>query len=74
MYGQHVHKAVIASGDTESGITIHHVNQKYDEGNIIFQAICGVEKDDTHESLAKKIQILEYEHFPKVVEKLLEQS
>jgi len=71
MYGRHVHEAVIASGDTKSGITIHHVNQKYDEGNIIFQAICEVEPEDTPESLAKRIHTLEYEHFPKVVEELL---
>ena len=71
MYGRHVHEAVIASGDTKSGITIHHVNQKYDEGNIIFQAICEVEPEDTPESLAKRIHALEYEHFPKVVEELL---
>ena len=73
MYGQHVHKAVITSGETESGISIHHVNQKYDEGDIIFQATCEVEKNDTPESLAKKIQTLEYEHFPKVVEEVLNQ-
>ena len=73
MFGRHVHEAVIASGDTKSGITIHHVNQKYDDGNIIFQAICEVEHDDTPESLAKKIHILEHEHFPKVVEGLLKQ-
>ncbi len=72
MYGQRVHEAVIASHDKESGITIHHVNQTYDEGNIIFQATCHVEPDDTSESLAKKIHALEYEHFPKVVESLLQ--
>lgn len=73
MYGQHVHKAVIASGETKSGISVHHVNQKYDEGNIIFQATCEVKKDDTPESLAKRIHTLEYEHFPKVVEEVLNQ-
>jgi phosphoribosylglycinamide formyltransferase-1 len=73
MFGRHVHEAVIASGDTKSGITIHHVNQKYDDGNIIFQAICEVEHDDTPESLAKRIHALEYEHIPKVVEELLKQ-
>ena len=73
MYGQHVHEAVIASGETVSGISIHHVNQMYDEGNIIFQATCEVKKDDTPESLAERIHTLEYEHFPKVVEELLNQ-
>ncbi len=72
-YGRLVHEAVIASGDRESGITIHYVNQKYDEGNIIFQATCKVAGDDTPDSLAKKIHALEYEHFPKVVEGLLQQ-
>jgi phosphoribosylglycinamide formyltransferase-1 len=73
MYGRHVHEAVIASGETVSGISIHHVNQKYDEGDIIFQATCEVKKDDTPESLAKRIHTLEYEHFPRVVEELLNQ-
>jgi phosphoribosylglycinamide formyltransferase-1 len=71
MYGKHVHETVIASGETVSGISIHHVNQKYDEGNIIFQATCEVKKDDNPESLAKRIHTLEYEHYPKVVEELL---
>jgi len=73
MYGHHVHEAVIASGDTESGITIHHVNQKYDEGNIIFQSRCKVEPGDTPDSLADKIHALEHEHFPPVVASLLQQ-
>ena len=73
MYGQRVHEAVVASDDKESGITIHHVNRKYDEGNIIFQATCKVENGDTPDSLAKKIHTLEYEHFPRVVESLLQQ-
>ena len=73
MYGKRVHEAVIANGDSESGITIHYVNQKYDEGDIIFQATCVVKKDDTPESLAKKVHSLEYEHFPRVVAGLLYQ-
>jgi phosphoribosylglycinamide formyltransferase-1 len=73
MYGHYVHQAVIDSGDTRSGITIHHVNQAYDEGDIIFQAFCPVEKGDTPESLAARIHGLEYEHFPRVVERLLDQ-
>ncbi len=73
MYGSKVHEAVVASGDTESGITIHYVNQEYDEGNIVFQAKCEVRKGDTPEILADRIHQLEYEHFPVVVEKLLDQ-
>lgn len=72
MYGQRVHEAVIANGEDESGITIHYVNQHYDEGDIIFQATCKVETSDSPDSLAKRIHKLEYEHFPVVVEKLLQ--
>lgn len=72
MYGDFVHKAVIEAGEKESGITIHWVNEKYDEGNIISQVKCEVTKNDTPESLAQKIHQLEYEHFPKVVEQVLE--
>ena len=72
MYGKHVHEAVLASGDAVSGITIHHVNQKYDQGDIIFQTTCKVEMRDTPESLAAKVHALEYEHFPREVEKLLQ--
>lgn len=71
MYGQRVHQAVVANGDTESGITIHYVNQNYDEGDIIFQATCAVETGETSDSLAKKIHALEYRHLPEVVEGLL---
>jgi phosphoribosylglycinamide formyltransferase-1 len=72
MYGQRVHEVVIASGDKESGITIHYVNEKYDEGNIIFQAKCTVEKNETPESLAIKIHKLEYDHFPVIIEKVIQ--
>jgi phosphoribosylglycinamide formyltransferase-1 len=71
MYGNQVHQAVIESGDSQSGITIHQVNQAYDEGAVIFQATCPVEKNDTPESLASKVHSLEYSHFPVVVEELL---
>lgn len=71
MYGMRVHEAVINSRDKESGISIHYVNEKYDEGEIIFQSKCIVEKADTPESLAAKIHHLEYEHFPKVIEQLM---
>ncbi len=71
MYGMNVHKAVIENRDKESGITIHYVNENYDEGNIIFQAKCSVEPEDTPEKLAAKIHRLEYEHFPRVIDSLL---
>ena len=73
MYGSHVHEAVVANGDSESGITIHHVNQDYDEGSIIFQAKCEVLQGDSADSLAVRIHKLEYEHFPRVIESLLDQ-
>ena len=72
-YGFHVHRAVINAGDTESGISIHCVNQKYDDGDLVFQARCSIEPGETPESLAGKIHELEYEHFPRIVEKLLEE-
>lgn len=71
MYGMHVHKAVIANKETESGITIHFVNEEYDKGEVILQAKCRVEPNDTPESLAAKIHKLEYDNFPKAIEKLL---
>jgi phosphoribosylglycinamide formyltransferase-1 len=73
MYGDQVHKSVIASGDRESGITIHHVNQAYDEGDIIFQARCPVEEGDTPGSLAARIHALEYHYYPVIIEGLLDQ-
>lgn len=74
MYGMNVHKAVINNKDTESGITIHYVNEKYDDGNIIFQAKCPITKDDSSETLAGKIHLLEYEFFPKVIENIILQK
>jgi len=71
MYGHHVHEAVLANGDKESGITIHYVNEKYDSGDIIFQARCPVLPGDTPESLQERVHALEYEHFPRVVEELI---
>lgn len=71
MYGQFVHRAVLASGEAESGITIHHVNEKFDEGRHIAQFRCPVEPGDTVESLARKVQQLEHEHFAKTIESLL---
>lgn len=69
MYGSKVHESVIANNETESGITIHFVNDKYDEGQIIFQAKCKIETGETPASLAKKIHELEYKYFPEVIEK-----
>lgn len=71
MYGKHVHKAVIESGETKSGITFHYVNEHYDEGNIIQQFECELKTTDTWEDLQTKIQELEHEYFPIVIEKLL---
>ena len=72
MYGKKVHRAVIDNGEEESGITIHYVNEKYDEGNIIYQARCAVEPEDTPESLAARVHQLEYAHYPAVVDDLLD--
>ncbi len=71
MYGMHVHQAVISNGEKESGITIHYVNERYDEGNIIFQARCSVRPDDTPETLAQRIHHLEHENYPRVIEELV---
>ena len=71
MYGLHVHQAVVENKETESGITIHYVNQNYDEGAIVFQAKCKVDSSDTAEDVAQKIHELEMKHFPNVIEDLL---
>ena len=71
MYGAHVHEAVIAAKESESGITIHWVNEHYDEGAIIYQATCKAEASDTPETLAQKIHALEHAHFAPTIEKLL---
>jgi phosphoribosylglycinamide formyltransferase 1 len=71
MYGKKVHEAVIRSGDKESGISIHWVNEKYDEGQIICQAKCQVDEGETPDSLASKIHALEYEYYPRVIEDVI---
>jgi phosphoribosylglycinamide formyltransferase-1 len=71
MYGRFVHEAVIAAGDKESGITIHWVDEHYDHGEPIRQIRVTVEPGDTPETLAGKIHLLEYEHFPKVIEEVV---
>ena len=71
MYGINVHKAVLASKDKESGITIHRVNQNYDDGDIIFQATCPIVSGDTPETLAARVHELEYQHYPRIIEEVL---
>jgi|WetSurMetagenome_2_1015567.scaffolds.fasta_scaffold647069_1 phosphoribosylglycinamide formyltransferase 1 len=71
MYGMKVHEAVLASGDPESGISIHFVNDRYDDGNIIFQARCPVLPGDTPDTLATRIHQLEHLHYPQVIDQLL---
>lgn len=72
MYGDRVHRAVVDSGETESGITIHYINERYDEGDVIFQTVCPVLPGDSAEDVAKKVHALEHRYFPKVIEELLE--
>ena len=74
MYGDRVHQAVVTAGEKESGITIHYINEHYDEGDIIFQATCAVLPTDSPDDVAKKVHALEYEHFPLVIEKLLNEK
>ncbi len=71
MYGINVHKAVISQKETQSGITIHWVNEQYDKGQIIAQFSCNVEEGDTAESLAQKIHHLEGRYFPEVVKRVI---
>lgn len=71
MYGMHVHRAVKAAGDTVSGITIHYVNEHYDEGSIVFQASCPLAPDDEPEDIARKVQQLEHRYFAPVIGKLI---
>ncbi len=71
MYGHHVHDAVLAAKDQESGISIHLVDELYDHGKILFQATCPVLSTDTADSLAQRIHELEHEYYPKVIEELL---
>ena len=71
MYGMHVHKAVVANKETETGITVHYVNQNYDEGAMIFQVKCKISSLDTPESIAAKIHTLEMQHFPVIINDLL---
>ena len=74
MYGHHVHEAVVAAGEHESGITIHIVDRHYDRGTTLFQARCTVTPDDTPDTLAAKIHLLEKEHFPRVIDETIKRS
>jgi len=74
MYGDRVHKSVKDSGDMESGITIHLLNEKFDEGEILFQATCKIDSSDTPETIAEKVHALEYEYYPKEIEKFLKKN
>lgn len=71
MYGMHVHNAVKENKETETGITIHFVNENYDEGAIIYQAKTAISPNDTPEDIASKVHVLEYEHFPRVIEEVI---
>ena len=74
MYGMHVHRAVVENRERETGISIHYVNENYDEGALIFQTKCKIDPSDTPEDVAEKIHELEMAHFPRVVESLIEKD
>jgi len=74
MYGMNVHKAVVDAKEKETGISIHLVNEHYDEGTIIFQAKCVIEEGDTPEMVAEKVHALEHKHFPQVIEEVIVKS
>ncbi len=71
MYGHHVHEAVKANGDKESGMTIHYVNEKFDEGDHIFQAKCELKEGDSAEEIARKVLVLEHLHYSAIIDSLL---
>ncbi len=71
MYGMNVHTAIINAGEKESGITIHYVDEHYDNGDIIFQDKVNIDPSDTPEMLASKIHTLEHEHFPRIIEQVI---
>jgi phosphoribosylglycinamide formyltransferase 1 len=74
MYGHFVHEAVKASGDLQTGITIHQVDEHYDNGTFLFQAVTDIEPDDSPETIAKKVLQLEHRHFPRIIQDLLRQN
>ena len=71
MYGQYVHEAVLQAGERESGITVHYVDEHYDNGDIIFQTACPVLEDDSPVTIAQRIHQLEHVHYPRVVEEII---
>ena len=71
MYGHFVHEAVIAAKEKQSGITIHYVDELYDHGDAVFQAFCDITAEDTPDTLAEKIHLLEHKLFPSVIEMIL---
>lgn len=73
MYGNHVHQAILDAKELESGITIHYVNDKFDDGEIIYQAKYKIEPDDTIESIRFKGQQLEHQHFPRIIETIIKE-
>lgn len=74
MYGLHVHQAVIDNKEKESGISIHYVDEIYDHGQVIFQAKCPILQHETAESLAQRIHKLEHEHYPRIIERLIDSN
>lgn len=72
MYGDFVHEAVVKNKELQSGITIHFVNEQYDKGDVIFQATCDVLSTDSADDVAKKVHALEYKHFPKIINDVIE--
>lgn len=74
MYGQYVHEAVLQAGERESGITIHYVDEHYDNGDVIFQTACPILSGDTPESIAHRIHQLEHLHYPRVVEEVIQRT
>ncbi|MEQ9438843.1 MAG: phosphoribosylglycinamide formyltransferase [Cyclobacteriaceae bacterium] len=71
MYGMHVHRAVVEAKESVTGITIHYVNEHYDEGKVIFQASCVIQPYDTAETVADKVHRLEHEHYPRIIEEII---
>ncbi len=69
MFGRKVHEAVKAAGEKETGITVHLVNERFDEGKILFQRKCEIGSTDSADTIAKKVRVLEHEYYPKVIEK-----
>jgi phosphoribosylglycinamide formyltransferase-1 len=72
MYGMNVHRAIVENKETETGITIHYIDEHYDEGDIIFQESVSLDGSETCEEISEKVQQLEHEHFPKVIEGLIQ--